>query len=183
MNTLQKRSVLLGEELLFCWAKSAFCGEFTITFMDTQSKRRRHILESLQPLLLLFPSDLIKAFLLGVPAPFAASWSSGPQDGCASFLPSLVKPRHSWVPIPVASGFVWEICGEYDQIAILGIWEFVYDCARDLRFWILLLFRKRVLEFSFCCRYCKGLLSTISFILITELLRHWKHACESSLYF
>lgn len=61
-------------------------------------------LESLQRLLLLFPSDLIKAFVLGVPAPFVGAWGLVPWDRCASFLPSLGKPRHSWVHLPVASG-------------------------------------------------------------------------------
>ena len=180
MNTLQRGQRCSEGSLSSAEPRLLFVEDLRLClyYIHTTQEKKAY-LESLQRSLLLFPSDLIKAFILRVRAAFVAAWSLVPRDRCTSFLPSLGTPRHSWVHLSAASGFVQGICEEDDQIVILWIWEFIYDCVRDLRFWILFFFLKCVLEFSFCCRYCKGLLSTITFILITELLRQWKHACET----
>lgn len=72
-------------------------------------------LEPLQWLLLLFPSDLIKAFMLPLRQPGAESLGMGVLLSC--------PPSESLGPLGVTSlwpgGFVRGICEEYDQIVVM----------------------------------------------------------------
>lgn len=105
------------------------------------------------------------------------SWSQVPQDRPFLLLPSLDSLNTAGF---TCSHFVWAICKVYNQIIILWIWKFIYECQGS-QILNLSSFSKMLLEFCFCCRYCKYLLSAIIFILITKLLKQWKHACENSL--
>lgn len=101
------------------------------------TQEQKAYLKSLQQLLLLFPSDPVKTFVVRVHASCVAAWRFVPRDGCASVLTCIRRPRHLGSPL----------CGQW--FCLGDLWRVWSDC-NFLNLEIYLWFCQMIWDSVFC---------------------------------